>query len=162
MSLKTKSAFVFLFFCMSGFAVSAQQSFDKAALYASMQTKDINVINGQIKIVNASSLPEKNAYSGALLMKKAGLAKGPSNKLSLFKSGHTKLEASIKKNNANAEYRFLRLIIQENAPGFLGYKSDIKQDADFVKKSYKSLPPVVQQAISNYSKQSKVLKPGDF
>jgi hypothetical protein len=160
--MKINSTFILLLMCMFGFAAAAQPSFDKAAFYASMQTKDINVINGQIKIVNLSSLPEKNAYSGALLMKKAGLAKGPSNKLSLFKSGHKKLEEAIKKNNANAEYRFLRLIIQENAPGFLGYKSDIQHDADFVKKSYKSLPPPVQQAVSNYSKQSKVIKPGDF
>ena len=95
-------------------------------------------------------------------MRKAGLAKGASNKLSLFKSGHKKLEESIKKNNSNAEFRFLRLIIQEHAPGILGYKNDMQQDVDYIKKSYKDLPQAVQQAISNYSKQSKILNPADF
>jgi hypothetical protein len=95
-------------------------------------------------------------------MRKAGLVKGASNKLSVFKSGHTQLEDAIKKDNSNAEYRFLRLIIQENAPGILGYKSDMKQDGDYIKKSYKDLPQPVKHAISNYSKQSKTLKPADF
>jgi len=141
---------------------SAQQSFDKASFFESMQSEDINNINEQLKIVEASSMPEKNAYLGALLMKKAGLSKGASNKLNLFKSGHKKLEESIKKNSSNAELRFLRLMVQEHAPGILGYKNDMQEDSEYIKKAYKDLPQVLQQAISDYSKQSKILKPADF
>jgi hypothetical protein len=162
MNLKTLHFFTLLFFCMIGCAANAQQSFDKASFYSSIQSQNINDIDAQLKIVDASSIPEKNAYSGALLMRKAGLAKGPSNKLSLFKAGHKKLEESIEKDSSNAEFRFLRLIIQENAPGILGYKNDREKDRDFIKKTYKDLPEVVQKAISNYSKQSKILKPADF
>jgi hypothetical protein len=162
MNLKPYSIFMLLCICIFGYTASAQPSFDKNAFYTSIQSKDLNNINAQLKIVGASSIPEKDAYTGALLMRKAGLVKGPSNKLSVFKSGHTKLEDAIKKNNSNAEFRFLRLIIQENAPGILGYKSDMQQDGDYIKKSYKDLPQSVQQAISNYSKQSKILKPADF
>ena len=85
-----------------------------------------------------------------------------SNKLNIFKEGHRKLEAVIKKDNMNAELRFLRLIIQENAPGILGYKSDLKQDSELIKKSFTDLPQVVQQAIIDYSKKSKILNPSDF
>jgi hypothetical protein len=71
------------------------------------------------------------------------------------------LEAAIKKDSLNAELRFLRLMIQENAPGMLGYKSDIEKDSAYIRKSFKTLPEVVQQAFLNYSKKSKVLKPAD-
>jgi len=59
-------------------------------------------------------------------MKKAGLVAGVGNKLKVFKTGLQELEASIKQDNTNAEYRFMRLMIQENAPGILGYKKEIK------------------------------------
>ena len=64
-------------------------------------------------------------FTGALLMKKAGFNAPPAIKLHLFKSGHKMLEAAIRNNPENAEFRFLRLIIQEHAPGILGYKNDI-------------------------------------
>jgi len=147
---------------MFRFVANAQQSFDRASFYDAMQSTDANVIDAQLKIVDASLLKEKSAYDGALLMRKAGLAKGGADKLSLFKSGHKKLEAAIKKNNNDAELRFLRLMIQEHAPGILGYKNDLHQDADLIKKYYKDLPEIVQQAIGNYSRQSKILKLADF
>ena len=150
------------FLCSLGYITSAQQSFEKGSFYESMKSQDTSKIDMQLKIVETSSLKEKNAYSGALLMKKAGLVSGPGHKLSLFKSGHKKLEASIKKNNTNAELRFLRLMVQEHAPGILGYKNNEQQDADFIKKAYKDLPHEVQRAIIDYSKQSKILKPADF
>ncbi len=140
----------------------AQIQFNKAAFYSCMAADSINNVNAQLKIVDASSVPEKLAYSGTLLMKKAGLAKNPADKLGLFKSGHKKLEAAIQKNNSNTEFHFLRLMIQENAPGFLGYKNDMQKDGEIVKESYKDLPEIVQQAVKDYSKKSKILKPADF
>ena len=67
------------------------------------------------------------------------------------------LEGAIKKNPDNAEFRFLRLMVQEYAPGILGYKNDTEKDSEYIRKSYKSLPGEVQQAIANYSKKSKLL-----
>lgn len=91
-------------------------------------------------------------------MKKAGLVKNVKSKLKLFKEGHHKLEEAIEKDNSNIEYRFLRLIIQENAPDILNYNKDIKKDSAFIKENYKNLPVVVRDAIEDYSKKSKVLK----
>jgi len=162
MRLKKGIVFILLSIFAPGFAASGQQFLDKASFFAAMQSGAIGDINAQLKLVEASSIKEKDAYYGALLMRKAGLMNGALNKLSLFKSGHKKLESSIKKNNASVVLHFLRLMIQENAPGILGYKDDEQRDADLIKKNYKDLPKVVQQAISDYSRQSKILKPADF
>jgi hypothetical protein len=152
-----------LFFSVPALVAQSPTSFDKSAFYSSMACSDTNRINEQlIIIVEASTLPEKNAYEGALMMKKADLIRGASGKLSLFKSGRKKLEASVKKNNSNAEFRFLRLMIQEHAPRLLGYNNNMQEDGDFIKKNYKELTEAVQRAVSEYCKKSKILDPSDF
>jgi hypothetical protein len=80
----------------------------------------------------------------------------------MFRSGLKKLEKSIAEESGNAELRFLRLMIQENAPGILNYRNEIEEDSKMVRSAYKKLPKVVQQAVSDYSKKSKVLKPEYF
>ena len=91
-------------------------------------------------------------------MKKAGLVTKAKEKLSLFKSGRLKLEASIKNDNKNTEFYFLRLIIQEHAPKMVNYRNELESDGLFIRTNYKMLPQVVQQAIFEYSKKSKILK----
>ena len=138
---------------------SQKAGFDKSAFYSAMATDDLNQVNAQLSVLKNASLSEKDAYEGALLMKKAGLLTKAKEKLSLFKAGRLKLEASIKKDNTNTEFNFLRLIIQEHAPKIVNYRADIESDISIIRANYKALPPVVQQAISDYSKKSKVLKP---
>ena len=120
-----------------------------------MQSESSNEVDAVLNQLKTLDIPERDAYIGALTMRKAGLVGPPSKKLNTFKSGH-------KKDTLNAEFRFLRLIIQEQAPGYLKYRGNIKQDSEYVRRSYKTLPDAVQQAIVNYSKKSKILKPGDF
>jgi hypothetical protein len=79
-------------------------------------------------------------------------------KLSLFKAGRSKLEGSIKKEKDNAEYSFLRLIIQEHAPRIVEYRGNIESDISIIRSNYKKLSQEVQQAIIDYSKRSKMLK----
>ena len=138
------------------------QTFSRTSFYAAMQSKDLDKVNEEIKIVGALSTESKNAYLGALLMKKAGLSKGASTKLNLFKSGHKLLEGSIKKEESNVEFRFLRLMIQEHAPGMLNYKDDLPNDSGIIKEKYRELPKVVQDAIAKYSMESNIIKPSDF
>jgi len=133
-----------------------QQGFNKARYYEVMTTENMDAINQELEVVKNSSNPEKEAYEGALLMKKAGLVKGQE-RLRLFKAGHSKLETSIKKNDDNAEFRFLRIIIQEHAPKIVNYRGELQKDTQVVQSSFKSLSPVVQQAIIDYSKKSKVI-----
>lgn len=134
-------------------------SFDKSAFYTAMASNSMEVINDQLAVIKSSSINEKEAYEGALLMKKAGLVTKAKEKISLFKAGRLKLEAAIKKDKGNAEFSFLRLIIQEHAPTIVEYRDNINKDVSTIRSNYKTLHPVVQQAITDYSKKSKVLKP---
>lgn len=135
-----------------------KNSFDRTAFYHAMASENLEDINAQLNIVKASSLSNKEAFEGALLMRKAGLVTKAKEKLGLFKEGRKKLEASIKKDNDNTEYCFLRLIIQEHAPRAVEYRNNIGHDSQLIRSNYKNLPPAVQQAIADYSKKSKALK----
>lgn len=139
-------------------ADTQKTGFDKSAFYSAMAANDLETVNTQLNIIKAASINEKGAYEGALLMKKAGLIAKANEKLNLFKAGRIKLEAAIKKDNGNTEFNFLRLIIQEHAPNIVNYKNDIQNDASIIRSNFKTLPQVVQQAITDYSKKSKALK----
>lgn len=150
-----------LFFLFSFLAVKGnipKTAFDKSAFFSAMASDNMEAVNSQLAIIKTSSINEKEAYEGALLMKKAGLVTKAKEKLSLFKAGRIKLEAAIKKDKENAEFSFLRLIIQEHAPKIVEYNKNIQTDVVAIRSNYKTLHPVVQQAINDYSKKSKVLK----
>lgn len=127
-----------------------------------MASTDLVVINSVLAALEEAAIPEKTAYEGALLMKKASLLKKAKEKLSVFKAGRTKLETAINNDEGNIEYHFLRLIIQENSPKIVKYHRNLKDDTELVRTSFKKLPAVVQQAIRDYSKKSGFLKPADF
>ncbi len=159
MNIKIFLNLLLLFFSISVNANTKKAGFDKTAFYSAMAADDINSINAQLNIVKTSSINEKEAYEGALLMKKAGLVTKAQEKLNLFKAGRNKLEAAIKKDKENAELSFLRLIIQEHAPKIVEYRNNINADISAIRSNFKTLAPVVQQAINDYTKKSKVLKP---
>lgn len=137
---------------------SATKGLNRQAFYKAMQDENKSLVNAQLKELKSAPAEIKNAFMGAMTMKSAGIGGSPTTKLKLFKQGHNMLEAAIKQDPNNAEYRFLRLMIQENAPGILGYKDDEQKDSELIRKSYKSLPGDLQQTIADYSKKSKVLK----
>ncbi len=141
---------------------SLTQNFDKAAYFHAMASDHIEEVDRVLSVLQAETGIEKEAYEGALLMKKAGLSGNPKDKLHFFKKGRIELETVLKVDSTNAEYRFLRLIIEEHAPKIVGYKANMKADAQFVTKGYKSFSPAVQHAVADYSKTSKVLNPQDF
>ena len=71
-------------------------------------------------------------YRGVANMMMAQYAGNPFTKLAYFKQGRRSLESAIVADSDNAELRFLRLAVQEKAPAFLGYKSDIRYDRMFL------------------------------
>ena len=89
-----------------------------------MESESKTLVDAQISELNSAPADVKNAFLGAMIMRKAGIGGNPASKLKLFKQGHKLLEAAIAKDPNNAEFRFLRLIIQENSPGILGYNND--------------------------------------
>jgi hypothetical protein len=136
---------------------SLQQKFDKAAFYAAMSSGDLNEVNKELDVITASSTPNKDGYEGAILMRKAGLLKRPAERLKYFKAGRIKFETAIINDKENAEFRFLRFAIQEHAPKIVKYNKDLQADKQFIIKEYKNLPQVVQHAITDYTKNSKIL-----
>ena len=146
----------------SVWAQDTEPGFTRSDFYSAMSGDKEAAINKQIDLVAGAPAAEKDAYEGALLMKKAGIIGNTKKKLDLFKSGRKKLEAAIQKDSSNTEFRFLRLMIQEHAPGILGYKGEMDKDRLYIKNNFKKLPIVVQGAIREYSKESKILKPADL
>jgi len=141
---------------------SLYQNFDKANFYSVMSEGKLKEINNELTILNSTSIKEKEAYEGALLIRKAGIVKVAAERLKLFKKGRIKLETALLNDNSNGEYYFLRLTIQEHAPKIVKYKANIETDKQYIKKSFANLPIDIQQVIIDYSKTSKVLQPQDL
>lgn len=138
-------------------AGSAFQTFDRAGLYSAMASGKLGEINAELSVVQASTVKEKDAYEGALLMRKAGLLSRPKEKLATFKSGYVKLEGAMARDSTDIEYRFLRLMIQEHAPRVVHYNKDQQKDSREIIRSFPTLSPVLQKAILNYCPYSKLL-----
>ena len=138
------------------------QKFEKSAFYQAMASGTLNDINGELDAITNAPASERDAYEGVLLMRKAGLLSKPKEKLQYFKNGRIKFQTAFIADSNNTEFRFLRLGIQEHAPKIVKYHSDINADKVYIKEHFKSLSPVVQHAVLEYSKTSKVLHPEDF
>ncbi len=138
------------------------QKFEKAAFYNVMASGTLNDVETELAAVESAPANERNAYEGILLMRKAGLVGKPKDKLHFFKIGRIKFQTAFMADSNNAEYRFLRLGIQEHAPKIVKYHGNIITDRAYIREHFKSLSPVVQHAVLAYSKTSKVIHPEDF
>ncbi|MFT4092213.1 MAG: hypothetical protein QM640_01145 [Niabella sp.] len=154
-----KKLFVTLicFLALLPLVLKAQDVPDRKAFYSAMASTKESLINTQLHALQKTGGKDRTAFEGALLMRKAGIVSVPAKKLSFFKQGYKKLEEAIAADNNNAEYRFLRLMIQENAPKSLGYNKNIAEDSKIVKAAYKSFPEASRQSVLNFSKKSKAL-----
>ena len=162
--MKTRIIFALLLLLPGTVVLSKtiQQKLDKVAFYAVMDRGNLDEVNNEIDLVAASSSPEKDGYDGALLMRKAGLVKRPAEKLKLFKAGRIKFDTAIAADKDNVEFHFLRFAIQEHAPKIVKYRADLEADKQIILKAYKNLSPVVQHAIVDYTKNSKLLHAQDL
>lgn len=158
--MRIKMVWKALFFLLLLFTVRFAHAAipDKAAFYAAMTAGDITEIDKEL----AALTDNEQGYAGALLIRKASLAPKVKDKLKLFKEGRIKLEAALLNDPDNTEYHFLRLSIQEHAPGIVKYKANLEADKAFLIKHFSELSLVVQRAVKDYSKNSKILKPGDL
>ena len=68
--------------------------------------------------------------SGTMMMAKYVF--NPFSKLSFFSKGKKLMEKAIEKDKENIELRFLRFMVQTNAPSFLGYRHAIQKDKIFL------------------------------
>jgi hypothetical protein len=156
-----KISFLFISFFLifkGGKKPESQQTFDKSGYYQVMASGDLAAIDSELVVLSRAMPKEKEAYEGALQMKKAGLLRRPKEKLAIFRSGAMKLETAMAKDTGNGEYHFLRLIIQEHAPAVVHYHNDEEKDSEFIYRIFKILSPVVQKAIKDYCPHSKLLR----
>ena len=73
-----------------------------------------------------------NAYIGANALLYCKFSNDVFEKFSYFQEGKKMIEEAIKLDPDNLEIKFLRFINQTNAPWFLNYKSNIKDDYKFI------------------------------
>ncbi len=88
---------------------------------------------------NLNTNPVLLAYRGASSAAAAGTVSGVRKKLEFFNRGKDELEKAVGLKPLDAEIRFLRLATQLNAPGFLGYSSEIKNDKAIIIKTLQSV-----------------------
>jgi hypothetical protein len=98
------------------------------------------------------------AYKAALYMRRAEYLSGSLNKLESFKKGRDLLDNVISSTPKNVEFRFLRLMVQEAAPWFLGYSGEIEEDASLIIDELPYQHWKLQTVILEYSKHSNALK----
>ena len=131
---------------------------NRSAFYKAMEENTKKMVNAQLDELKSAPEELRPAFMGAMLMKRASFIGSAASRLHYFREGHKMLESAIKQDPDNVEFRFLRLMVQEHAPGTLGYKEDIEKDSIYIRKHYKSLPEEIQHTIEDYSKKSKLLK----
>ena len=160
--MKSKKLILFLLIFTQVKVIAARplyQTFDRQQFYGIIKSGSAESIDNELALLSDGTIIERNAYIGTLLMKKASLVSLPKDKLNLFKEGRIKLETAMKSDSSNAEYHFLRLIIEEHAPKIVKYKSQLAADARYVEQHFRKLPVVVQRAVLDYSKTSTILRP---
>lgn len=134
-------------------------TFSKAEFFKTLETGEQSSIVALEKKIAAIPVSEdQQAYYGTIMMKSAEYQKTAGDKLKKFKEGKALLEGAIQSSSNNVEYRFLRLMIQENAPKILKYTANIKEDAAFIKSNQSKASKEVKTAMVNYAGVSANLK----
>jgi hypothetical protein len=153
-------------FCMGFLLITvaaAEAQIDKAVYYKALASGEEQSIDRVLaKLEEQKASPKVNAYKGALTMKKAGFVKVLGGKVKTFKQGAHLLEEQIKNNPQNTEFRFLRLAVQEHAPGILKYNKELQEDKQAVVSGFDKLDAELKGVITDYARDSKVLKEADL
>ena len=111
---------------------------DKMRSLFEIASKDETANEKLMKISDGYTLDYKPvvfAYHAAAELTMANHVTWPGNKLSYFNGGKYKLEAVIKKYSSNIEIRFIRFAVQSGSPSFLGYKSNMTEDEELIRKN---------------------------
>lgn len=95
------------------------------------------------------------AYEGAGEVIYSKFLKSKLDKLEHFKSGASTLEEAVETDSNSIEIRFIRLVIQEQTPGFLGYDENIEEDVNFIMDNYFSTSDNIKAMILEYVDSSE-------
>ncbi len=97
------------------------------------------------------------AYIGALYIKRSNYISNMKQKIETFKIGRDIIESIIESNTDNIEYRFIRLIIQEQVPKILKYDKNKEEDSIIITENILSVDDILMSEITDYSKVSETL-----
>jgi len=135
----------------------------RSEFYKAFSSKTERELDDMIVVLEKETSSSLNlAYLGALYMKKAGFVKGVNSKVKTFKRGAQMLEVEISKKPSNAEYRFLRLAVQEHAPKILKYNKNLTEDKKLVAEAFKTFDPELKKIVKDYAASSAVIKMDDL
>jgi len=126
------------------------------AVIAGNSVEQIDNLLDEIEI-SGDAWKDANIYKGALYARKAGLVKTLAERLELFKKGRLLIEQEISRDPNNAEFRFIRLIIQEHAPKAVRYQNNITEDAELVISKFDLLSNELKTEVIKYSRTSQFL-----
>lgn len=79
--------------------------------------------------------PSVVGYVLSVSMKQAEYELNPFKKLKIFQTNKSKLDFMIAENPRNPHLRYVRLLLQESLPIFLGYTNHIVEDKNFLKRT---------------------------
>lgn len=127
--------------------------------YEIFSGSDIEAIQQTINELEKGNQSElETVYLGALLTKKANSTKDIKEKIEVFKNGVKLIDTAVSNSPENIEYRFIRYIIQENAPKILKYNTKIAEDKAIIEAKFQKCNSILQNEIQQYNKISKTLK----
>ncbi len=136
---------------------------DRKKYYAVLASNNELEIDKMLTALQSESVrSEVNAYQATLWMKKANFEKSIAAKVKLFKKGALDLDHEIETYPENAEYRFLRLTIQEHAPAILKYNKQKEVDKKVIVSKFKTLDKTIRTVIEDYAASSKTLKKSEL
>lgn len=143
--------------------LSLAPQLDRLSFYKAFESDSQSQMDKALtSLKNERPSQTRDAYTGALTMKKSQFMSTPKEKAEVFKEGREMLEAIIKKDPSNTEYRFLRLAIQENVPKILKYSGQIAEDKNHIVKNFKSLDVTLKKIIREYAEQSANLSSNEL
>ncbi|MEI5986017.1 MULTISPECIES: hypothetical protein [Sphingobacterium] len=127
--MKTLSM-ISILICSIGLVFSTENY--SSNLIKAASDKDVcSIMLQQLEKTNKTNL--EKAYAGYYHCIWAKHAFNPMAKLSSFKKGRKLLDEAAEKEPKSVEIRLLRYAIQYNSPSFLGYKSSLTKDLEYVK-----------------------------
>src|SRR6478672_2638812 len=90
------------------------------------------------------------AYKGASITMLSKFKKKIPEKIKTFKEGAKLIESAVASEPNTIEIRLVRLSIQENVPGIVNYKKNIKEDAAFILKHYKEQNNTLKDYLKSF------------
>lgn len=124
----------------------------------------ISFIEQEFKSDVEKYVPIILAYRGALEALQAKHTYNPFSKVSYLVSSLNKIEQAVNNQPESLEIRFIRFSILHNLPGILGYRKELREDAEAIVsllslKDYSNLDSEIQQGIIEFMLESNRLSP---